>query len=746
LLNAREWGIYKNDALINNGKLPLFTEAQLDSLGQNSTDWQAAALRKAPVSNHQITVSGGNDKTRYSASLGIFNQDGIIIGSSFDRYSSRINLDSKVSDNFNFGLNVNGSYSINDNASSIYSLLFMPPTVPIYDSSGNYTFLSPYESVVANPIASSNLTTNETKTLRVFGSTFAEYEIIKGLKAKVLLGIDISDYKQNSYTPSTLYEGSTVGGSASVSAGFTQDILNENTLTYSKSFYKNNIELLAGFTQQESVTEAFGAGAKTFTNDIIEYNDLGSGSTLVKSSSNYVKWALKSYLGRANYNYDQRYFFTASIRTDGSSRLGANNRWGYFPSGSFAWQATNESFLKDFSKSIKLSNLKVRLSAGKTGNQEISPYQSEALLSNYSYPTGSGTTTITGYAPSQIPNPNLKWETTVQYDGGFDFGFFKDRLKLTFDAYYKKTSDLLLSVPVPVISGYSSSVQNIGSVENKGIEITLNTENIKSENFSWNTDLNFSLNRNKVLSLNDGVTNILVSSEIQTGNAIIVGQPLGSFWGYKTDGLYREVSEIPANPLLTNTKIGDVKYVDLNGDGAITQASDQTIIGNAQPKFIFGFTNNFSFKNFDLSVFFQGTYGNQVYGYIIQQLMVPTGYQNVIAGFADHYTSTNTDAQYQRPNELITTNAVSDLYVYDASFLRLKSLTLGYNIPKKLTKSIKIEKIRLYASGTNLFTLTTYPGFDPEVNSYSTNSSRQGVDTGSYPTAKSYNLGLSITF
>jgi TonB-dependent starch-binding outer membrane protein SusC len=752
LLNAKQWGIYKNDALINNGKSPLFSAAQLDSLGQNSTDWQASALRNAPVRNHQITVSGGSDKTRYSASIGAFLQDGILIGSSFDRYSGRINLDSKVSEKFNFGFNVNGSYSINNNTSSITSLLYIPPTVPVYDNSGKYTFLSPYESAIANPIASADLSTNATNTLRVFSSSFGEYEIIKGLKAKVLLGIDLSNYKQNRYTPSTLYEGSSVSGSASIDGGFSRNILNENTLTYTKNFKKNNLELLAGFTQQESVKETVGASAKTFTNDIVEYNDLSSGSTLVKPSSNYEKWALKSYLGRVNYNYDQRYFFTASLRADGSSRLGENNRWGYFPSGSVAWQATNESFLKDFSRSIKLNNLKVRLSAGKTGNQEITPYQSEALLTGYSYPTGSGTTTLTGFAPSQIPNPNLKWETTAQYDGGVDIGFFNDRIKLTFDAYYKKTSDLLLAVAVPVTSGYASSVQNIGSVENKGLEFSLNTENVKTKNFSWNTDFNISFNRNKVLSLNEGVTQLLVASEVQTGNVIVVGQSLGSFWGYKTDGIYRDASEIPAIPLLANTKVGDVKYVDLGGnadgtpDGKITQAGDQTVIGNAQPKFIFGFTNNFSYKNFDLSVFFQGTYGNKIYSYIIQQLMVPTGYQNVIAGFADHYTSTNTTAQYQRPNELITTNAVSDLYVFDGSFLRLKSLTLGYNLPKKLAKSLKIEKARIYASGSNLLTLTTYPGFDPEVNSYSTNSSRQGVDTGSYPTAKSYTLGLSITF
>jgi TonB-linked SusC/RagA family outer membrane protein len=749
LLNAKQWGNFKNDARINNGKTALYTSAQLDSLGQHSTDWQAAALRKAPIQSHQISINGGDEKTKYSVSLGVLNQQGIIVGSDFGRYNGRVRLDSKVNDRLTVGLNINDSYSEANVVPTgiITSLLYMPPTVPVRTATGVYTFVSPYESAVANPIATLNQATNKTKTNRILANTFADYQIVKGLKAKVLLGVDLLDNKQNSYQPSTLYEANAQAGIASVGAKFTKNILNENTLTYNTTFAKDhNLELLGGFTQQQSETEGVIAGGQTFTNNNVEYNNLGSGSTLVKSSSNYVKWALESFLGRATYNFDQKYFVTASFRADGSSRLGTNNRWGYFPSTSVAWQASKEAFLRDFKEAIKLTNLKVRLSAGKTGNQEIAPYQSEALLSSYSYPSGTGTSTITGYAPSQVSNPDLKWETTAQYDGGIDIGLFQDRVKLVVDAYYKKTSDLLLAVPIPLSSGYSSSIQNIGSVENKGLEITLSTENIKSSKFNWSTDITYSINRNKVLSLNQGVNTILVASEVQTGSAIVVGQPLGAFWGYKTDGLYKNASEIPATPLLANTKVGDVKYVDVNKDGKITQAGDMTIIGNAQPKFIFGFTNNFSYANFDLSVFFQGSVGNQVYSYILQQLQVPTGYQNVIAGFNNHYTATNTTTQYQRPNELITTNPVSDLYVYDASYIRLKSLTLGYNLPKKLTSKLKIEKVRVYASALNLLTLTKYPGYDPEVNSYDSNSSRQGVDVGAYPTAKSYNVGLSITF
>jgi len=747
LLNAKEWGIYKNDARVNNGKSPVYSASQLDSLERNSTDWQSAALRTAPVQNYQISFNGGNEQTRYAISLGVLDQQGIILGSNFSRYSGRVRIDSKLNKKLNVGITINDGYSVSDIVpdGTLTAALYMPPTVPIRDASGAYTFKSPYESAVANPIASLNLAKNQSKTNRILGSGFAEYQIVKGLKAKVLLGADLLDNRQNSYIPSTLFEAYSQNGIASVGSKFTRNLLNENTLTYSKTFSEvHTLEVLGGFTQQESQTEGDIANAQGFANNVVEYNDLGSGATIIKPSSNYLNWALESYLSRFTYNYAQKYFLTASFRADGSSRLGSSNKWGYFPSASVAWQLTKEKFLAILKSAVKINSLKLRLSAGKTGNQEISPYQSLSLLSAYSYPTATGST-ITGYAPSQIANPDLKWETTAQYDGGADIGFLEDRVKIIFDAYYKKTSDLLLAVPLPLTSGFSTSLQNVGSVENKGIEISLNIQNFEGK-FNWNTDISYSVNRNKVLSLSKGVNKILVPSEIQTGNAIIVGQPLGSFWGFKTNGLYKDGEEIPATPLLANTKVGDVNYLDLNSDGKITQADDQTVIGNAQPKFIFGLTNNFSYANFDLSVFFQGSYGNKVYSYILQQLQVPTGYQNVIGGYADHYTSNTTGAKYQKPNELITANPVSDLYVYDASYVRLKSVTLGYNIATKIISKLKINRLRLYITGQNLLTFTRYPGYDPEVNSYDSNSSRQGVDIGAYPSARTFTGGISITF
>ncbi len=745
LLNAEQWGIYKNDARTNAGLTPQFSQSQLDSLGKNNTNWQSASLRTAPISNHQVTFNGGNDKTKYSISLGYLKQQGIVIGSDFQRFTGRVRLDSKLSDRLSVGLNINESYSTSDVVPSgiIANILELPPSVPI-KTNGVYTFKSPYESAIANPIASLNLETNQSAINRILASAFAEYKIIEGLKAKILLGSDLLDNKQNSYIPSTLFEANAQGGIASVGAIFTKNILNENTLTYDKSFDNiHHLQLLAGFTQQESSTEGVIAGSSGFANNIVTYNNLAAGATKATPQSSYSNWALQSYLGRLNYNYLEKYFFTASFRADGSSRLGANNRWGYFPSLSVAWQINKESFLEGIKDQIKLSNLKLRVSAGVTGNQQIPPYQSLSLLSGYPYPTGTGTT-ITGYAPSQAANPDLKWETTAQYDAGLDFGFIDQRIKFVFDAYYKKTSDLLLNVPQPLTSGFTGKFENVGSVENKGLEFDLNSDNIRGE-FSWNSDISLSINRNKVLSLG-GPSIYLVPSEIQTGSAIVVGQPLGTFWGYKTNGLYIDASQIPATPLLANTKVGDVQYVDVNKDGKITQAGDQTEIGSAQPKFIFGFSNTFTYSDFDLSFFIQGSQGNQIYSYLLQQLQVPTGYQNLIAAEANHYTATNTNTNIQRANQTITTNPVSDLYVYDGSYIRLKSITLGYNLPKSISSKFKVNKFRVYVTGQNLFTKTKYPGFDPEVNYYDANSSRQGVDVGGYPVAKTFIGGLSLTF
>jgi TonB-linked SusC/RagA family outer membrane protein len=745
LLNAQQWATYYNDA---QGKT-VFSPAQINAFANNSTDWQNQVFRNAPTQNHQVSISGGNDKTQYSTSLGYLDQQGIVLNTDLKRYTGRINLISKVSKDFNVGVNLNESYSSSDLASSseITNILSMPPVIKVRDSTGAYTSYNTYSTGTGNPVAYLNSTINQSIIQRSLGSAFGEYEIIKDLKAKVLIGTDLLNNNQFSYIPLTIYEGNATIGTAAIGTKHTTNLLNENTLSYSKIINENhNIDLLGGYTQQTSETKGSIINATGFVNDIQTYNNLASATNRTVSSS-YSNWTLQSYLGRVNYNYAHKYFLTASLRSDGSSRLGLDHLWGLFPSGSIGWQADKEAFLYDIDKAIKLNHSKIRISYGRTGNSEIPPYQSLALLTSMVYPNGSGSTN-TGFAPYQLANPNLKWETTDQYDAGIDLGFFDNRIKFIGDVYYKRTHDLLISNYIPETSGYMASLQNVGEVENKGFELGLNTENVKGK-FSWNTNVTYTVNRNKVLSLGNGVDQIIIGGGTQSGSLIEVGQPLGTFYGLKTDGLYTAATlpkDLSTTLLGASTKVGDVKYVDINGDGKITTAGDQTKIGSPQPKFIFGFVNNFSYANFDLSIFIQGSYGNQIYSYLLRQLQIPNGAQNAIEGFSNHYTSTNTSGKYEVPNLAINNNSNSDLYVYDGSYLRLKSVTLGYTLPKAVLSKIKINKVRLYISGQNLFTLTKYPGFDPDVNSYSGNASRQGVDLGAYPSARTVIGGLNVTF
>ncbi len=564
----------------------------------HSTDWQDLAFRDAPTQNHQLSVNGGNDKTRYSTSLSFLDQQGIVLNTDFKRYTGRVSVDSKLNDKLYFGANFNGSYSTSNQTSSdiINYVLQIPSTESVYTSNGSYTSISSLDAATPNPIAYLNSATNYSLLQRSLGNVFGEYEIINGLKAKVLLGADLLLNSQNSYLPSSIYAGQSSSGIAAAGQKLTTNWVNENTLSYSKSFNDiHNFDLLGGFTQQQSVTRGNAIKAYGFGNDDLQDYDLSSASTRTVTSS-YSEWALLSYLGRLNYNYHHKYYLTASFRADGSSRLGANNKWGYFPSGSVAWQADKEKLIHDIVRRLRISNAKVRLGYGRTGNSEIDSYQSQALMTSVTYPSGTASGTVAGFYLSQLDNPNLKWETTDQYDLGLDIGFLNDRIKFSGDLYYKRTHDLLVNIYVPNITGYSGSLQNIGTVQNKGIDLTLTTENIKGK-LNWTSNFTFSLNRNKVVSLGGDVSQIQYGSSSAVGSIIKVGQPLGVFYGLKTAGLYSagEIAAYTANGTIRNlylgasTGAGDVKYIDVNNDGVIND-NDQTVIGNPNPKYLFGIT------------------------------------------------------------------------------------------------------------------------------------------------------------
>lgn len=758
LLDGSQWASLRNDILASSGQPPSFTPAQVAAFGQG-TNWQDAAFRTAPVQNHELTISGGDEKSRYNISGNYFDQEGILLNTDFKRYSLRYNYDRDISTKFHVGINATTTYSISNGAASniaanslnspnvITNILTTPPILPVKDANGNYV-LNPYSTTPSNPIQDLLSIINQTKVTRTLGNFFGEYTLAPGLKAKVSVGADLLSSKSNFYAPSYTGDGYSTLGYATVGAATSNSWLDENTLTYATTIHKDHdINVLVGYTTQYFDNESVTAGSKDFVSNITTYNSLQSGSQILTPTSNAYSWALDSYLARVNYSYQHKYNLTVSARADGSSRFGSGNKWGYFPSAGFSWNAGEEDFIKSVPV---ISNLKVRLSAGETGNQQIGEYQSLALYSPFNY-TFNNTQTV-GLAQTQLANSDLKWEKTAQYDGGFDLGVFDNRINLVFDAYYKKTTNLLLDVPVPLSSGYSQSLQNIGSVENKGIELGINTENINSGGFTWKTSLIYSLNRNKVLSLGNGETSFFPTLPSSTlgllqPEIIKVGLPLGTFWGYKTDGIFQNAAQIAEYATLNskaNTKPGDVRYQDLNNDGVIT-AADKTNLGSVQPKFTGGLTNTFTYKGVDLVVFLQGSYGGQIYNALRQQLDITNLSQNAWGEIADRWTTTNPSNTIPRASNNPVAQ-MSSQFIENDSYLRLKNLVLGYTFTNDFIKSIHAKQLRLYVAAQNLVTWTKYTGYDPEINSFEQNNTAQGIDYGAYPNYRTYLLGLSVTF
>jgi len=740
VLNAHDFAILRNEALYDAnpslGPYQYRKQAEIDQLGEG-TNWQKEAFRTGNIQNHQLALSGGAEKVQYFLGANYFDQQGVIANTDFKRLGFRSNINANPFDRLQVGANV----SINKTNAQIAptgivnALLIMPPTATIYEPNGGYTLRNPFENIFANPIATLKETTNTSNSLRILGTSFAQYRILEGLQAKVLFGVDLNNRDDKFYLPSYIYEGSGSKGEASLGNLDGTSWLNENTLTYTGAIGQHNFNALLGFTQQENKNEVFRAGAQNFVTDDLLFNSLQSGSTIIRPSSDTYNWVLHSYLVRVNYNYANKYYASASIRRDGSSRFGADNKWGNFPSLAFSWRVANEPFFKQTFPGV--SDFKIRTSFGTTGNQEIGQYQSLSTLYSLNYLFGNNL--ATGFASQRIPNRNLGWETTFQYDAGFDLAVLNNRLQFTIDYYYKKTKDLLLNVEIPWTSGYATSLQNFGSVSNKGVEFGLKSKNLQG-NLSWNTDLNISFNRNKILTIGEGAVSYI------SGNYIIkVGEPLGTFYGTVTDGIL-QLGEESSKGALTgnaNPKAGDRLYKDINGDGQFTTANDRTLIGNAQPDFIFGISNTFSYKGFDLSFLIQGTVGNDLLNINRQNLEMFTGQQNASIDALDRWTAGNPSQLYPRA-KLDPAPIFSDQFVESGSFARLKSLQLGYSFPKEWLKNAHITNLNLYLAAQNLLTWTSYKGFDPEVTSGS--NVQIGTDAGIYPAAKSVSLGVSLTF
>jgi TonB-linked SusC/RagA family outer membrane protein len=780
LLNSTQFARQYNETITNYnaqqtspGSIVPIPFADPNNPGQYNTDWQDEVYRPAAIQNYQLNVSGGTEKTRYYIAGGYFKQDGININSGFDRFNFKVNFDQEVSSRFRMGVNLNTSRSHTNgsvrselgagSSGTVIGALVQIPTIPVYNADGTYA-VNTFATNFDNPVGNLRESNNNAIVYQAIGNLFGELDILKNLKLRSSIGLDFRTQTENTFIsrnyPSLALPGvdPSLRGSARTATNQQVIWLLENTLTYNPNLgEKSHLTLLAGQSMQASDRFTSGAGTRSFASNAVPY--LSAGAIADGIPGSYAdQWSLLSFFSRAIYDYDQRYLATVSFRADASSRFSAANRFGYFPAVALGWRISKESF---FPETKVISDLKLRASFGANGNQEIYTYQRYARYAvGYNY-QGTGSAIVGGISQSDIGN-EVKWETTYQYNGGIDLAMFDNRLTFTFDIYNKHTKDLLNSVPIPQSSGAQtlSIFQNLGSIENKGIEIGLVTKNVDGQNgaFAWSTNFNVSGNRNKILDLGTQTSDAGVQSPrvIITGNTIQqAGVPLAVFYGYVADGIIQTQDQLNALNAASPTKIyqatktapGDIKFKDLNGDGVIN-ASDRTIIGNPNPKAFAGVTNNFSYKGLDLSVFFQGSFGNDIYNQTRTVIEGQTDPINQSAAVLNHWTPTNTDTNIPRPvrSDPNSNNRLSTRFIEDGSYVRLKNITLGYTVPVSISKHAAIKSLRVYATTQNLVTWTKYSGYDPEVSADPLSTTSIGRDFGVYPQSRTYTVGLNATF
>lgn len=720
-------------------------------------------LQTAPMSSIALSASGGNENIKYNVSGEYTNQDGILKNTNFRRYSLRGNIDGKLSQRLNLKLNFNPSYTERLNSGSrsvdgitsrsttnnpIYNALVIPEYYSLLNPDGTYFgFGSGLDAVVQtrNPLAQVNEINNKQRTLFLLGNINLEYSILEELKFNVMVGTNLIAQKGFTFEPKlpALEDRPAYGTDNS---SLLSNWLTEYTLNYNKAYGKHFVTGLAGFTVQKEQSFSNYLESNAYPNNLVPALSATSG-ILTGGSSNENAWSLISYLARVNYNYAGKYYLTSSIRRDGSSRFGKNNKWGFFPSFALAWRISEESFFDNLNF---INEFKLRGSWGNTGNNNIGDYQAIPTVSYLKYALGDGP--VGAYAPGRLANDNLTWERQLQTNIGFDLGLF-NRLNLSVDYFYTTNKDLLLNVNVAQTTGFTSSLVNIGRVDNTGLEFTLSSTNFKGK-FEWNTDFNISTYKNEVKKLGPEGDPIITG-----GHITMIGQPIGMFYGWIKDGIFMTQAELDAGPIWNpgssdRSRVGDIRFKDISGpdgvpDGKITN-DDKTIMGSPYPDFYYGMTNRFSYKGFTLSVSLQGSYGNQILQISRNQLANNRARFRQLAIMNDYWKSEAEpgDGETPRPNDTPTGNwrgNYSTQWLDDGTYLRINNISLGYLLPSNIANKFGMQSLRLYVNSNNPFTFTKYLLFNPEV-SRNSSSLQPGDEQFDFPISKSLIVGMTVTF
>ncbi len=714
----------------------------LNPMNNGDVDWQDELMRAAKQYKIDLSVRGGNQGTKYSWSTSYLDQDGIILNSNYKRFTTRLNVDFNISDHIRVGQSVSYTNGVNNrinaagtgNLSIIRSLLVRPPNMSMYLPDGS---LNGYMIGQRNPVGMALYATNLNKSNRIIGSQYVEIDLYRDLKFRSNVNLDYISMKEDEFMPSILdyREGYNTGGVRS-SGNLTWG--NESYFTYNKSINsEHNFGGVLGMSFQKWRYDRTGLDGMYFPSDDIR--TLNAASVISNQGVNVAsEHAMLSYFGRATYDYKGKYLLEFNLRSDGSSRFGKQKRFGFFPSASAGWRFKDEEFLND---QDWLSDGKIRFSLGSTGNEAIGDYTSRG-----EFTLGTNYLDFSGAAPTVMPNASLTWETTNQYNLGLDLGFFNNRVLFTAEAYLKQTRDLLYNVPIPSTTGFEYITQNIGNIENRGLEFSLQTKNIQRE-FTWSSGLNISLNRNKVVSLPE---NLLTNGYIQNGNFHILqeGLPIGVFYGWRFMGVYSRdednINKVTNGANGTAFVGGDPIWKDLNGDNIINQ-DDREIIGFAEPKFFGGFSNDFSYKNFHLNIFLQYSVGNEIYSELNHQRNSIVRYNNLSTDALNRWKEQGDITNFPRlirddPKQ--SDSRVQSRWVEDGSYIKLKNINLRYSLNPDWTQRFGLRKVDAFVNATNLITWTKYTGFDPDVNSYS--GLRVGLDEGSYPQSRTFMFGLTF--